>query len=509
MDWAEYPSHPDALSRVLCAASQPRLRESGYGTIMSHILVVDDEPAICWGLREFLSDDGHEVSVAASAEEALRMTDTIRPDVVVLDVRLPGMDGLSAIQHLRPRIGTAPIVVITAFGTLDTAVRAVHEGAFDYLTKPFDLDQAATVLKRAITSCSPSVSEPAAPPAGSTTNDTAVGLIGSSPAMQRIFKQIALVAAADVPVLITGESGTGKELVARLLHQHSPRRDKPFLPVCLAALNPGLVESELFGHARGSFTGATEDRRGVFEFAERGTLLLDEIGDTPLPLQVKLLRVLENREYSVVGDPRPRPTQVRIVAATNRSLSEMIAAGTFREDLYYRLSVFHIELPPLRERLSDLPDLASHFLRQVSGNSGPPRFADGFFDALQQRPWAGNVRELRNAIEYAALLARSGPLRAEHLPPPLPAPQATVVEQPSAEQQISAGMSRWVGELAEHLAEFGATTDLYDRMLAVVEPPLLQAVLAQCGHNRAAAAQKLGLHRGTLRQKLRQHGIDK
>ncbi len=472
---------------------------------MSHILVVDDEPAICWGLREFLTDDGHEVSVAASAEEALRITDTIRPDVVVLDVRLPGMDGLSAIQHLRPRIGTAPIVVITAFGTLDTAVRAVHEGAFDYLTKPFDLDQAAMVLKRALTSCSPVVDEPQVV----ATSDIGVGLIGSSPAMQRIFKQIALVAAADVPVLITGESGTGKELVARLLHQHSARCDKPFLPVCLAALNPGLVESELFGHARGSFTGATENRRGVFEFAERGTLLLDEIADTPLPLQVKLLRVLENREYSVVGDPRPRPTQVRIVAATNRSLPEMIAAGTFREDLYYRLSVFHIELPPLRERLSDLPDLASHFLRQASGNATQQRFAEGFLDALQHRPWAGNVRELRNAIEYAALLARSGPLRAEHLPPPLPVPQAGETGQPNADQQISSGITRWVDELAQQLVEFGATTDLYDRLLSVVEPPLLQAVLAKAGHNRAAAAQKLGLHRGTLRQKLKQHGIDK
>lgn len=472
---------------------------------MSHILVVDDEPAICWGLREFLTDDGHEVSVAASAEEALRITDTIRPDVVVMDVRLPGMDGLSAIQHLRPRIGAAPIVVITAFGTLDTAVRAVHEGAFDYLTKPFDLDQAADVLKRAITSCTPAADEIMT----TATTGSQAGLIGSSPAMQRIFKQIALVAAADVPVLITGESGTGKELVARLLHQHSARRDKPFLPVCLAALNPGLVESELFGHARGAFTGATEDRRGVFEFAERGTLLLDEIGDTPLSLQVKLLRVLENREYSVVGDPRPRPTQVRIIAATNRSLSDMIAAGTFREDLYYRLSVFHIELPPLRERLSDLPDLAAHFLRLASGNGTPHRFADGFLDALQQRPWAGNVRELRNAIEYAALLARNGPLRAEHLPPPLPSIHPAEANKPSAEQEISSGITRWVTELAKQLTDFEATTDLYDRLLSVVEPPLLQAVLAQCGNNRAAAAQKLGLHRGTLRQKLRQHEIDK
>lgn len=471
---------------------------------MSHILVVDDEPAICWGLREFLTDDGHDVSVAASAEEALRMADAARPDVVVMDVRLPGMDGLTAIQHLRPHIGAAPIVVITAFGTLDTAVRAVSEGAFDYLTKPFDLDQAATVLKRALASCTAPTLEPTAP----AINEAGVQLIGSSPAMQRIFKQIALVAAADVPVLITGESGTGKELVARLLHQHSPRRDKPFLPVCLAALNPGLVESELFGHVRGSFTGAAEDRRGVFEFAERGTLLLDEIADTPLPLQVKLLRVLENREYSSVGDPRPRPTQVRIIAATNRSLSDMIAAGTFREDLYYRLSVFHIELPPLRERLTDLPDLASHFLHLAPGSSAKHRFADGFLDALQQRPWAGNVRELRNAIEYASLLARGGPLRAEHLPPPLPMAVPTDQAQPSADQLIARGIHNWVEDVAEQVAEFGAATDLYDRLLCVIEPPLLQAILARCGHNRAAAAQKLGLHRGTLRQKLKRHGIE-
>ncbi len=471
---------------------------------MSHILVVDDEPAICWGLREFLTDDGHEVSVAASAEEALRITDTVHPDVVVMDVRLPGMDGLTAMQHLRPRIGAVPIVVITAFGTLDTAVRAVNEGAFDYLTKPFDLDQASTVLKRALASCSTTPLSPVAP----VPMDAGIRLIGTSPAMQRVFKQLALVAAADVPVLITGESGTGKELVARLLHQHSSRCDKPFLPVCLAALNPGLVESELFGHVRGAFTGATEDRRGVFEFAERGTLLLDEIADTPLPLQVKLLRVLENREYSPVGDPRPRPTQVRIITATNRSLPEMIAAGTFREDLYYRLSVFHIELPPLRERLSDLAELATHFLHLAAGKSAQPQFADGFLEALQQRPWAGNVRELRNAMEYAALLARSGPLRAEHLPPPLPVPSATSRAQTSADQVIAQGIHDWVAQVADQITEFGAATDLYDRLLGVIEPPLLQAILARCSHNRAAAAHKLGLHRGTLRQKLRRHGIE-
>lgn len=471
---------------------------------MSHILVVDDEPAICWGLREFLTDDGHEVSVAASAEEALRITDRTSPDVVVMDVRLPGMDGLTAIQHLRSRIGSAPIVIITAFGTLDTAVRALHEGAFDYLTKPFDLDQASNVLKRALASRISSTLEQtsaASPGSGSQ-------LIGSSPAMQRVFKQLALVAAADVPVLITGESGTGKELVARLLHHHSPRRDKPFLPICLAALNPGLVESELFGHVKGAFTGASDDHRGVFDFAEHGTLLLDEIADTPLPLQVKLLRVLENREYSCVGDPRQRPTQVRIVAATNRSLSQMIAAGTFRSDLYYRLSVFHIELPPLRERITDIPELARHFLQAALGPSTAPRFAPEFLPALQARSWSGNVRELRNAIEYAALLARGEPLRIEHLPSPLPMPITGDASQPAADQQVAAGISAWVEQLAQQVDEFEVASDLYDRLLCLIEPPLLQALLTYCSNNKAAAAQKLGLHRGTLRQKLRRHGLD-
>src|SRR3569623_308020 len=296
---------------------------------MSHILIVDDEPTIAWGFREFLSDEGHHVSIAPSAEEAFRLVDSDRPDAVLLDVRLPGIDGLSAMQRLREQTGGAPIIVMTAFGNLDTAVRAISQGACDYLSKPFDLDQAGRIVRRAL--------DAAASPGTAAREVTAEGddsFVGASPAMQRVFKQTALVAAADVPVLITGESGTGKELAARAIHRLSARREGPFLPICLPALNPGLVESELFGHMRGAFTGASNDRRGLLELAQGGTVLLDEVADATLGLQVKLLRAIEQREVTPVGDARPRTTDIRIVAATNRPLGELVARGEFREDLY-------------------------------------------------------------------------------------------------------------------------------------------------------------------------------
>ncbi|MDB5385158.1 MAG: sigma-54 factor interaction protein [Planctomycetaceae bacterium] len=486
---------------------------------MSHIFVVDDEPAICWGFREFLTDDGHTVSVAASAEEALRLTETILPDVVVLDVRLPGMDGLTAIQHLKLKIGTAPIVVITAFGTLDTAIKALQQGAFDYLTKPFDLDQAAAVVNRALAFAAPrpkllSPHQDLTGGTAATHSEKGPGrnplqLVGTSPAMQRVFKQMALVADADMPVLITGESGTGKELIAKLIHQHSQRHDKPFLPVSLPALNTGLIESELFGHVRGAFTGATEDRRGVFEFAESGTLFLDEIADTPLSVQVKLLRALENHEFAPVGDPRPRPTRARILAATNRTFPELIAAGVFREDLYYRLSVFQIHLPPLRERLSDLPALAEYFLTNSRTKFEHEHLTAEFLEALQQRSWAGNVREFRNAMEYATLLARGGPLRREHLPPPLPMPVKTSGSQSQDLGQIAVdAVALWAAAAAEKALGRGTESDLYDQLLQIVEPPLIRAAMTHCQQNRAASAQLLGLHRGTLRQKLKQYEME-
>lgn len=464
---------------------------------MSHILVVDDEPSICWGFREFLTEDGHTVDIAASAEEALRVVEVHRPDAVVLDIRLPGMDGLSAIAQLRERLGDVPVVVITAFGNLETAVRSVQEGAFDYLPKPFDLDQAAEVVARALQVRTRSTSEEA-PLAGAFREH----LVGASKPMQDVFKQIALAAPADVPVLITGESGTGKELVARALHQHSPRRDDPFVPVCLAALSAGLVESELFGHTRGAFTGAVENRRGLLELADGGTVFLDEIGDTTPALQVKLLRALEQQEVTPVGDARPRRINVRVVAATNRPLPEQIAAGEFREDLYFRLSVFHIRMPALRERRDDIPLLAEHFLHRI-GQGGS--FAPETIRELSARSWPGNVRELRNVIEHAAIVARGDTIRPEHLP----APAAGIGQMPvDRADRIAELIAEWARQHAEAAETDPAAAALFEQFLNLVEPPLLRAVLDRCGNNRAAAAQLLGIHRTTFRQKLRRYGID-
>ena len=462
---------------------------------MSCILVVDDEESICWSFREFLGDDGHRVETAASAEDALRRVAEIRPDAVVLDVRLPGVDGLAALPGLRERSGGSPIVVMTAFGDLETAVRAVEAGAFDYLVKPFDLDRAAAVVRRALEAGKGSgrPGQPAKAP------DLGDSLIGSSPPMQALFQRIALVAAADLPVLITGESGTGKELVARALHRYGARRDGPFVPVCLPALSPSLVEAELFGHAKGAFTGAAQDRKGVLELADGGTVLLDEIGDAPASLQVKLLRAIENREITPVGDARSRPIEIRVLAATNRSLPEMVASGTFREDLYFRLAAFPVHVPPLRERPEDIPALAAHFLARVRGRSvDGPALTDEVIDALRSRPWPGNVRELRNAVEHASILARGGPIRVEHLPASIASPS------PRNPPDLTRAVAGWADAEA---ARTEAEGDLYARFLKETEPTLLVAALDRCGGNRAAAAQLLGIDRATLRQKLKRYGI--
>jgi two-component system nitrogen regulation response regulator GlnG len=469
---------------------------------MSRILIIDDEASICWAFREFLSDDGHEVDIAATAEEGLRLVDGTPPDAIVLDVRLPGMDGLTAMRELQTRVGTAPIVVITAFGNLETAVRAMEGGAFDYLVKPFDLDQAAAVLKRALDTGKPKSRVPGSPE-GAAEGET---LIGASPVMQELFKSIALVAPTDVPVLITGESGTGKELVARAIHRHSSRRNGPFLPVCLAALSPSLIERELFGHLRGSFTGAVQDRKGLLELAHGGTVLLDEVGDISPAIQVKLLRAIEHREVTPVGDARPRPTDIRVIAATNRPLAELMATGQFREDLFFRLSVFQIHIPPLRDRRDDIPALAEHFLKQsrLAGIADIQLSADVIAE-LCTRPWVGNIRELRNAIEHAAIVARGHAVRPEHLPPARSHPITTLLT-PSGE--IEAHLVAWAREAVRKSPGQSEDPALYERFLGLTEPPVLKAILQECQQNRAAAAQILGIHRATLRQKLRKYGIE-
>jgi two-component system nitrogen regulation response regulator GlnG len=467
---------------------------------VSKILVVDDEEAVCWALERALRRDGHQVEVASSAEEAFAVARRQEPDVVVLDVRLPGLDGLSALGQLRQLTHDAPVIVVTAFGNLSTAVRAVEGGAFDYLAKPFDLDQALETVRRALQRRALQEQFPAEAPAEA--EGPVVGpeeIVGRSPAMQAVFKRIALVAPRDSCVLITGESGTGKELVARALHRYSTRRDRPFLPVHIAALNPSLVESELFGHLKGSFTGASQSRPGLLSLADGGTIFFDELADVPLSVQVKLLRVLEHGEVLPVGANQPQPLNVRVLAATHQDLERRVQAGSFRHDLFFRLNVFQIHLPPLRDRREDVLPLAEHFLRRFEPRALPLPAATAAF--LSEQPWLGNVRELRNALEHAVIVARGGPLLPSHFPT---APPGLTPASPA--EQLASAVRLW---LADRVKNRGgeAPGDLYQELLRSTEPALLDEVMRRVHGNRWVAAQWLGLNRATVRKKLGVYGL--
>ena len=459
---------------------------------MSHLLIVDDEEAICWGLERLAKRAGHTVDVAPSAEAGFDAAQRHSPDLIVLDVRLPGLDGLSAMERFAQLAPSVPIVVITAFGNLETAVRAMQNGAFDYLTKPFDLEQASAVIERALEHVRLAANADDLPQI----DDVRDEILGKSPAMQEVFKRIALVAASDATVLITGESGTGKELVARAIHRHSTRNTRPFIPVHLAALSSTLVESELFGHVKGAFTGAEASRLGILELADSATVFFDEAADIPLGTQVKLLRVLEQHELTPVGETRVRPTNFRTIAATSRDLRKEFRTGAFRQDLYFRLATFEIVLPPLRERTDDIPLLVDRFLRRVTApGQSASTLTDAAIAELERRAWPGNVRELRNAVEHAALVARGARIGPEHLPPPLELDGSAT----DVAGQLREAVRRWA--LAQ-LAGGQTPTNLYEHFLAQTEPALFDTVLATTSNNRAAAADMLGIHRATLRKKL-------
>jgi two-component system nitrogen regulation response regulator GlnG len=326
--------------------------------------------------------------------------------------------------------------------------------------------------------------------------------------MQEVFKQVALVAASDLPVLVTGPTGSGKELVARAIHTHSARHDKPLVTTNLAALAPGVIESELFGHAAGSFTGAAAARPGLFELADGGTIFLDEIGEASLDVQVKLLRVLETGKVARVGDAAVRPVSVRVIAATNRDLATMLTAGSFRADLFHRLNVFPIAMPALADRAADIEALARHFLARHAAGRPLPAVAPEFLTALRGRPWPGNVRELKHAIEYAAVVARGGTLRLEHLPKPEPiAASPGRSDLAAAAARVGAAVKEWSAAARREFAEL-PEPDLHHRAVQLVEGTLLREALAHTGGNRTAAAKLLGLDRATLRTKLRALGID-
>jgi DNA-binding NtrC family response regulator len=450
------------------------------------ILVVDDEPSIRFSLAELLEEEGHEVREAPHAPAALAMLDEAPADLVLSDLTMPAMDGLQLLDEVRARHPQSLFVLVTAHGDERTAVRALKNGAYDYVPKPFDNEEVRAVVRRAreVLALRAENARLREELAGEFR-----GLIGDSPAIREVVKVIRRAGPTDATLLITGESGTGKEVVARALHAESRRRARPFVALNCSALPGDLVESELFGHVRGAFTGADRDREGMFEAADGGTLFLDEVGDLAGPAQAKLLRALEERQVTRLGSNKPVSVDVRVVAATHRPLDRMSADGGFREDLLYRLRVISLHLPPLRERREDVPAIALHFLAEMAARHGRPvrGLADGARRALLAYDWPGNVRELRNAIERAVVLAEGDQIEAGDLPPqllesaaPLRPVDAALADLPFAEAR--------------------------ERAVDAFERAYLQAALERHG-NVSAAARALGLHRQSLQKKLRQLGL--
>ncbi|MEE8192874.1 MAG: sigma-54 dependent transcriptional regulator [Gemmatimonadales bacterium] len=380
------------------------------------LLLVEDDPAVRRSLSETLSEEGHHVRTAASAEEALIRIQDESPELILSDIRMPGLDGIELLKRVQAETDSVDVILMTAYDDMPTVVRAMREGAFDFLVKPLELKELRSVLDRVLADRS------AREQAQRSAEEEALAysldaLVGHDPRMIELYKLVGQLAASRVTVLIRGDTGTGKEMVARAIHYNSADRGEPFIPVNCSALPESLLESELFGHVRGAFTGAVADHRGRFALAARGTVFLDEIGDTTAEFQGKLLRVLEDGDFYPVGAERAEQTEARVIAATHRNLEEMISAGTFREDLYYRLRVVEIRLPPLRERLTDLSLLARHFIRKASQelHRSEPTLADEAASALLQHDWPGNVRELENCLTRAVVLATGNVIRPEHL----------------------------------------------------------------------------------------------
>ncbi|KAB2942793.1 MAG: nitrogen regulation protein NR(I) [Hyphomicrobium sp.] len=465
------------------------------------VLIADDDTAIRTVLNQALARAGYAPRATGNATTLWRWVSQGEGDVVLTDVVMPDENAFDLIPRIKKIRPDLPIIVMSAQNTLMTALTAAEKGAYEYLPKPFDLNEVVAVVGRALTQPGRRLQRPA-----QEMESEELPLIGRSPAMQEIYRVLARLTQTDLTVMINGESGTGKELVARVLHDYGRRRQGPFVPINMAAIPRELVESELFGHEKGAFTGAQTRTQGRFEQAEGGTLFLDEIGDMPLDAQTRLLRVLQEGEYTTVGGRTPIKTNVRIIAATHRDLKSQIAQGLFREDLYYRLNVVPIRIPPLRERLEDVGDLVRHFLRQAAREGlGQKSIEAAAIDRLKAHPWPGNIRELENFVRRLAALYTQDTLTSQiieqELAEALPEKASDIGNSDS--KDLSEQVERY---LAGYFSGFGKELPppgLYDRIIRQVELPLLTAALAATRGNQIRAAELLGLNRNTLRSRIR------
>ncbi|MDO9500210.1 nitrogen regulation protein NR(I) [Falsiroseomonas sp.] len=463
------------------------------------ILIADDDRAIRTVLSQALGRSGYHVRATSSAATLWRWVEDGEGDLVITDVIMPDENGLDLVPRIRRVRPDLRVVVMSAQSTFSTALKATQRGAFDYLPKPFDLKELLAVVGRALAAPSqPSVAEAEEP-------EERLPLVGRSAAMQEIYRTVARLTTTDLTVMITGESGTGKELVARALHDYGRRRSGPFVAINMAAIPRELIESELFGHERGAFTGALNRGVGRFEQAAGGTLFLDEIGDMPSEAQTRLLRVLQEGEFTTVGGRQPIKANVRIVAATHRDLRQSIRGGMFREDLFYRLNVVPIRLPPLRERLEDIPLLARHFLERARAAGLPQKQLDqGAMDRLKQHAWPGNARELENLMRRMAALYPQEIIGADAVGSELAEAAAPPEEGPRAPETLEQAVERHLAGFMSAHKDGMPIRDLYDRVLAEVERPLLRLALSATRGNQIKAAAMLGLNRNTLRKKLRE-----
>lgn len=470
---------------------------------MSLILIADDDKNLRYSFKRAVERKGFSCIEAKNGREAVDRVEEERPDAVVMDIKMPELDGLEAFLAIKKIAPNLPVIIMTAYGTTETAIEAMKRGAFEYLLKPFDLGEMQTLIVRALQQTSGETSQALdlkPPPEVATESD--IQLVGSGPAMQRAYKAIGQVAESDIPVLILGESGTGKELVARTIHMHSARHKEAFLPINSAAIPASLFESELFGHEKGAFTGADQQKMGLLQTCEGGTVFFDEVGEIPFAVQAKLLRFLQEREFIRLGGDKPIKTDVRVLAASNGNLKDAVEESTFREDLFYRLNAASITLPPLRERKEDLEETVSYFVNRFNRDNAKEfsRLSRHAMEALWKHDWPGNVRELENVIRRAVVVGNGVTLQREHLFPDTldHFGDKDLSLQEQLREQIRTTVVRCLDTTID-----GKCPPL----IPLMEQAVISEVLERVNGNQVRAAQILGISRNTLRTKIDKHGI--